>query len=271
MRDPDCELVAVRFDREGKEPYSVYVATLKTYPGGHRGLTEYAVDHSQRDGWAFHNTGGGPLSAEHPIPMEGAYWILSDTIPVKHLQSPEDGCWLIDGERVPYAPQRLPELPEPWEPGRDECGDWAIFAEMSESETEYCGICADNFHSDEGYRLCDHVYWCDTCGWWTGPGSDETCDHVAYCAVCRERCEAPGATGRNADTHCGCRSLRFIRRAGKAGRWVQMRSARYEFTWDLDTRLGSFKDAKKRGQPYVSMPFSGRQGRGLAQRKAVAA
>lgn len=58
-----------------------------------------------------------------------------------------------------------------------------LFDMAEESETEHCPTCGDDLPSEDTDELCDHVWWCDSAGWWSKPG--ERCQDD--CEDCRER------------------------------------------------------------------------------------
>ena len=45
-----------------------------------------------------------------------------------------------------------------------------ILREASEGSTYYCTICDDFLPGD---FMCNHVWWCETLGWYAGPGYDD--------------------------------------------------------------------------------------------------
>jgi hypothetical protein len=47
-----------------------------------------------------------------------------------------------------------------------------LFDDCQDSDCEYCGVCKDWLPTD---CLCDHIWWCEECGWWSSP--DERCEH----------------------------------------------------------------------------------------------
>jgi RNA polymerase subunit RPABC4/transcription elongation factor Spt4 len=57
---------------------------------------------------------------------------------------------------------------------------------MLESETEYCPVCNDQIASRDGYQLCPHIRWCETCGMWTPPDGKRKANLSEYPKVCGE-------------------------------------------------------------------------------------
>jgi hypothetical protein len=53
--------------------------------------------------------------------------------------------------------------------------DW--FRHNEESETVYCSVCNDRFPEYLCNEICPHVWWCDECSVYVGPGTDEHCKH----------------------------------------------------------------------------------------------
>jgi hypothetical protein len=44
------------------------------------------------------------------------------------------------------------------------------FRDAIEQDCRSCSICNDSLPVED---LCDHVWWCETDGWYRGPGADE--------------------------------------------------------------------------------------------------
>lgn len=167
-QDAGYQMALIEFDREGVEPVTVIMDRI--HENGNRCIEIYYVDHSQRDGWAYHLTGGGGQTIDEPFTVTSPYWIRDDSIPIRHATSPTDGHWLIEGKPASFNPERLLELPELWnKTGRDKWGDWAIFSDMIDTHTEYCPTCGDCFHADQDV-LCPHIRWCEECSMFDNPG-----------------------------------------------------------------------------------------------------
>lgn len=185
MEDEGYEIALIHFDREGKEPFSVIMDSLQDYG---RAYHEYDVDHSKRDGYAYHLSGGGGMRSGESFTVNGPYWVRDASVPVRHAVSPQDGCWIIDGKEVPFSPVRLLELPDPWKTGRDQWGAWYIFEGMVEASVEYCQGCEDYLHANWD-QICPHIRYCNECGQFSNPaelnGPSKARDEH-HCCFCGE-------------------------------------------------------------------------------------
>ena len=70
---------------------------------------------------------------------------------------------------------------------------------VSDERPEWCDICNDWMRTESctaGGNGCTHVYWCDECSMWTGPGSEDgDCDHIHAARAC------PNRSKRRTDEH----------------------------------------------------------------------
>lgn len=126
--------------------------------GEYGGLDEYDVDWSKRDATYYYDkSGGGPdnglIYLHRLIEAHGRIWLapgyacndggLSDETPIDPLQ---------------FGYEILHQFP----------GD--PFAEGLEQDARYCSICEDCVPVE---NPCAHVWWCQTDGWYRGPGAEE--------------------------------------------------------------------------------------------------
>lgn len=157
-----------------------------------RGDHHYDVEWSKRYGSLYFDCvgfGGTDKFSVNRFTEPGIHaklWISPD---VRLVQSVEraDGKWI----KVPFPPDQLASMgyeliAEPLRPDP--------FADACEGDTQYCSIC-DDWLPTEG-RMCDHVWWCGSLGWYVGPGfekGDGTCDNEECddCEKHRDR-KAPG-------------------------------------------------------------------------------
>ena len=97
----------------------------------------------------YDESGGGPTAF-----AEGArddhWWARSDLREDVHILGV-------------LAANRLKELPAEW---RDP------FRNAMDEDTTWCEICKDYWPDSD---LCQHIWWCEECGWWTTP--TEPCPH----------------------------------------------------------------------------------------------
>jgi hypothetical protein len=137
-------------------------------------------DWCKRDGTLrYHNSGsGGEIRFHvarfvHPTPPKAELWV-ADGLPVVTAARRKDGTW---GERRVGAaellrrgyariarPRSLPLVNA--YPYRKVKTTLNPFEAGWEGDTIYCDRCDDHLPSEDTYRPCDHVEWCDECGMW---------------------------------------------------------------------------------------------------------
>lgn len=196
------------------------------------GVSTYDVEWCRRDVRLYGHLsgfGGGPyVGGHHP------WWAASGVE--------------LEGDPSPHL--RLERMPLHWTPEN-------LWGQVCDhTETEYCTLCDDYLPTSDGYEACEHLFWCDECGTWTGPGYAEgdRCEHVARCSACNyvARWE------KHEVQPCDCRAMKWYPRLGKEGRWVQRwQERRHRFTWKLSWRLEEFKRAKRDAKPYDASCFPG--------------
>jgi hypothetical protein len=82
-------------------------------------------------------------------PPDADYWLADDA----ELQ--------VVGGRRRFARSQFSKPIEDWSQG---------------SDCVWCSVCNDWLPTEDSYGLCDHISWCDGCGWWVTP-DDEPCGH----------------------------------------------------------------------------------------------
>lgn len=163
MSEQDTEEVLFIEYHDGK-PFSV-TTTNSTYD----------VEWCKRDECLyFHESGGGGIDSWFPVTPQSVYWLRPDLKPSISIRREP---YYRDATAQDDIGTRLAEpLPDyPLDLIISECGN--------DGECEYCPTCDDHLPTSDGYELCDHVFWCETTGWWSKPG--ERCPDD--CTDCLER------------------------------------------------------------------------------------
>jgi len=156
------KIILIEFDAGG-HPFRV-----ETLEG--RSMRTYDFNWCKRDATLYYyNSGSGPdtgaVSIDKLIPEEGEthnLWIRNT-----HQTLPLD-LTCLGWTELDVEP------PDPFE-GAEEC------------ETVFCSACMDELPND---RLCTHVWWCDTDGWYRGAYCDSTdegrspCKKQGNCFTC---------------------------------------------------------------------------------------
>jgi hypothetical protein len=145
----DKKIALVEFIRDDQDklmPFSIQ--TKDDYD-----VTEYNVEYCKSYEQFYYSCsrGGGDLAVEQPR----NFYIEEEFI---------DKC--VGFEE--YKEARLIEFPytqKEWE-------EWV--EDALEGETVYCCECDDELPTERYPEPCDHVWWCDECGWWSTP--DERCE-----------------------------------------------------------------------------------------------
>ena len=145
----DEDIVLVEFIRDDKDKWIPWsIQTKDPY------INDYDIEYSKGYERFYYScsAGGGDLAVEQPK----GFYIKEDLI---------DQC--VGFEQ--YKETRLLEFPFTQE-------EWAEWLEdVVEGETVYCSECDDRWSTERYPEPCEHVWWCDECGWWSVP--DERCDH----------------------------------------------------------------------------------------------
>lgn len=100
---------------------------------------------------------------------ENYYYDKSGSGPTMYLEG-DGGCWVdpafaslvdLDGDE---ALTRLETIPD----------DLQEVLNLSfEGDAEWCGRCKDMLPT---HNLCEHIYWCERCAWWSTPDSRSKTD-----------------------------------------------------------------------------------------------
>lgn len=160
------EVVCVEYD-ESDRPFSISVAfqregsfsELEVLAGRDKTLSTFDANWCKRDETLYvEDVGGGPFKYE----VELARFIVTE---------PKRKIWLAPLMRPTYEGQ----------PADLEALGYKLiqrrlvdpFKEAEEGPTIWCSICGDNLPCRDD-EVCDHIWYCETSYWFTGPGYDDS-------------------------------------------------------------------------------------------------
>jgi len=133
--------------------------------GDERGMSTWDFEFCKAEGrHYYHRSGGGPAwsgcvvnAFSEPDPPPGQLWRKAG-VPL---------C-ANDGKRTPLTDadclaMGLVVIAEPLDVGGCQGNPFEV---AEEGRTVYCEFCEDNVLSDGYDDPCEHITWCEECGWW---------------------------------------------------------------------------------------------------------
>lgn len=172
----------VEFQKDSSGRFHPFSLTVIEEKDGGLYRTIYDIEHSRKYGYLFDQSGFGGWG---PVQVSGPYFASGD------VEVKEKRCQLVDGaDKAPWRSKKtkairarnrtraLRALPKAFAvPTGEDILDW-LQTNAIECDSVWCSTCRDSFPEDS---LCDHIWWCDTTGWWSTPSDRCKCTSQEAC------------------------------------------------------------------------------------------